>query len=138
MTRSAALLGLLALLVAAPAAQAHPNLPADHGTPVVPPKIHREAQINARVRMILLAFRGKPDDAKTWADARAAVDSYFVGLWRAGTLQGAKPELAFFVACGVGATMTQSDVDTQRLVVVYGVALVRPAEFSYSVVVTPL
>ncbi|HEX4737550.1 MAG TPA: phage tail sheath C-terminal domain-containing protein [Allosphingosinicella sp.] len=71
----------------------------------------------------------EPNDAGTWTRARDVIDNFLQILWRAGSLQGAKPEAAFFVQCGLGTTMTQGDVDDGRLIVEIGMALVRPAEF---------
>jgi phage tail sheath protein FI len=41
---------------------------------------------------------------------------------------GTTPEKAFFVKCD-RTTMTQDDIDNGRLIVVIGVAPVKPAEF---------
>jgi phage tail sheath protein FI len=43
-------------------------------------------------------------------------------------LRGDKPEQAFFVRCDRN-TMTQDDVDNGRLVMVVGVAPLRPSEY---------
>jgi len=51
------------------------------------------------VRPALAALAFEPNQAATWAAARAMVDSYLVGLWRRGALMGAKPEHAFAVQC---------------------------------------
>jgi len=59
---------------------------------------------------------------------RTSIENFLVGLWRAGGLQGAKPEEAFFVKCDRD-TMTQDDIDYGRLICVIGVAPVKPAEF---------
>jgi uncharacterized protein len=44
-------------------------------------------------------------------------------------LQGAKPEHAFYVAVGLGKTMTALDILEGRMIVEIGMAAVRPAEF---------
>jgi phage tail sheath protein FI len=49
-------------------------------------------------------------------------------LWRNGALEGTKPEEAYFVKCD-RTTMTQADIDEGRLIVLVGVAPVKPAEF---------
>jgi uncharacterized protein len=41
---------------------------------------------------------------------------------------GSKPDEAYFVKCD-RSTMTQSDIDNGRLIVLIGVAALRPAEF---------
>jgi phage tail sheath protein FI len=42
---------------------------------------------------------------------------------------GTKPEEAYFVQLGLGATMTQDDIDEGRMIVQVGMAPVFPAEF---------
>lgn len=69
------------------------------------------------------------NDANTWVKLRAAINNYLVTLWRDGALQGAKPEDAFYIAVGLGQTMTTQDVLEGRMIVEVGVAAVRPAEF---------
>lgn len=66
--------------------------------------------------------------APLWAHVRTVVADYLTMLWRAGALQGAKPEQAFFARCD-GTSMTQNDLDNGRLVCEIGVAPTRPAEF---------
>jgi phage tail sheath protein FI len=67
------------------------------------------------------------DDA-LWARVREGAGVYLSALWRAGALQGAKPENAYFVRCD-RTSMTQNDLDNGRLVCEIGVAPIRPAEF---------
>jgi len=54
--------------------------------------------------------------------------AFWFGIWRAGALQGNKPEQAFFVKCD-RTTITQGDIDNGRLIYLVGVAVVKPAEF---------
>jgi phage tail sheath protein FI len=70
----------------------------------------------------------EPNDAPLWSQLQASVSDFLSGQWRAGALQGSKPDDAFFVRCD-RSTMTQQDLDDGRLVVQIGVAPVRPAEF---------
>jgi phage tail sheath protein FI len=70
----------------------------------------------------------EPNDAALWMAVRTSIENFLVGFWRAGGLQGAKPEEAFFVKCDRD-TMTQDDLDNGRLICVIGVAPVKPAEF---------
>lgn len=70
----------------------------------------------------------EPNDERLWAQARLSVDTFLSGLWRRGALAGTKAEEGFFVRCD-RSTMTQADIDAGRLVVVVGVAPVKPAEF---------
>jgi len=71
----------------------------------------------------------EPNEARTWAALRALAENYLTLLWRDGALQGAKPEQAFYVRCGLNQTMTAADLAAGRLIVELGLAVVRPAEF---------
>ena len=48
--------------------------------------------------------------------------------WQSGALAGDRPEQSFFVRCD-RSTMTQDDLDNGRVIVLLGVAALRPAEF---------
>ncbi|NCU04152.1 MAG: phage tail sheath family protein, partial [Chitinophagaceae bacterium] len=74
-------------------------------------------------------FVFEPNDANTWVKVKAMISNYLTVLWRQGALAGAKPEHAFYVACGLGATMTAQDILEGKLIVEIGMAAVRPAEF---------
>jgi len=69
------------------------------------------------------------NDAATWTAVTSVVATFLTGLWQQGGTQGATARDAFFVSCGLGSTMTQQDLLDGNLIVVVGVALVRPAEF---------
>ena len=70
----------------------------------------------------------EPNAEPLWIHIRQAVENFLVTQWRAGALQGATPDQAFFVKCD-RTTMTQDDLDNGRLICLIGVAPVRPAEF---------
>ena len=53
---------------------------------------------------------------------------FLTTVWRSGALMGRTPEEAFFVKCDE-ETMTQDDIDNGRLIMLIGVAPVKPAEF---------
>jgi phage tail sheath protein FI len=69
------------------------------------------------------------NDADTWTSVRGMTDNFLATLWRTGALAGNKPEQAFTVAVGLGTTMTPQDILDGKMIVVIGVAVVRPAEF---------
>lgn len=71
----------------------------------------------------------EPNDQSTWLKVRAMIESYLYGLWQQGALAGSKPEAAYYVRVGLGATMTPQDVLEGRMIVETGIAAVRPAEF---------
>lgn len=74
-------------------------------------------------------FVFEPNDANTWVKVQAMIENFLTVLWRQGALQGVKPEHAFYVAVGLGKTMTPLDILEGRMIVEIGMAAVRPAEF---------
>jgi SOS-response transcriptional repressor LexA len=70
----------------------------------------------------------EPNDQKLWARVRQTINQFLTRVWKDGALFGSTPEEAFFVKCDK-TTMTQDDIDNGRLIVVIGVAPVKPAEF---------
>jgi phage tail sheath protein FI len=74
----------------------------------------------------------EPNDNSTWVRIKGEINNYLINLLRSGALQGAKPEQAYFVNCGLGETMTPVDILEGNLNVVVGLAVVRPAEFIIS------
>jgi uncharacterized protein len=74
-------------------------------------------------------FVFEPNDANTWVKVQGMLENFLTVLWRQGALQGAKPEHAFYVAVGLGKTMTSLDILEGRMIVEIGMAVVRPAEF---------
>jgi phage tail sheath protein FI len=70
----------------------------------------------------------EPNDAPLWARVRQSIATFLTRVWRDGALMGATPEEAFFVRCD-RTTMTQDDIDNGRLIILIGVAPVKPAEF---------
>jgi phage tail sheath protein FI len=74
-------------------------------------------------------FVFESNDANTWVRVQGMIENFLTTLWRQGALQGAKPEHAFYVAVGLGKTMTALDILEGRMIVEIGMAVVRPAEF---------
>src|SRR5437660_5625374 len=70
----------------------------------------------------------EPNDELTWARVRQSVSMFLTTVWRNGALMGRTAEQAFFVKCD-RTTMTQDDIDNGRLILIVGVAPVKPAEF---------
>ena len=79
-------------------------------------------------------FRGtqwvvfEPNDQRLWARVKQTITEFLRTQWRLGALFGAKEEEAFFVRVD-RSTMTDDDINNGRLIVVIGIAPVRPAEF---------
>ncbi|MET1000073.1 MAG: phage tail sheath C-terminal domain-containing protein [Marmoricola sp.] len=70
----------------------------------------------------------EPNDERLWGRVREQVGDFLTTLWRDGRFVGTRPDDAFFVRCD-RTTMTQDDLDNGRLIVLVGIAPLRPAEF---------
>lgn len=70
----------------------------------------------------------EPNAEPLWATVRRSVTNFLTAVWRDGALEGLTPEEAFFVKVD-RTTMTQNDIDNGRLIVLVGIAPVKPAEF---------
>jgi phage tail sheath protein FI len=70
----------------------------------------------------------EPNDEPLWARVRRSVGDFLTRLWMDGMLQGRTKEEAYFVKCD-RTTMTQADIDNGRLIMLVGIAPVKPAEF---------
>ena len=70
----------------------------------------------------------EPNGEQLWGKVRRTVEEFLLNEFRKGALVGDKPERAYFVRCD-RTTMTQNDIDNGRLIVLVGVAALRPAEF---------
>ena len=85
--------------------------------------------VEESVKKATQQFVFEPNDANTWVKVQGMIENFLTTLWRQGALQGAKPEHAFYVAVGLGKTMTALDILEGRMIVEIGMAAVRPAEF---------
>jgi hypothetical protein len=98
----------------------------------VPESGHAERRLVRDIKQAVLAATQwvvfEPNTEPTWDRVRREVAAYLDGRWRAGDLVGRTPAEAYFVRCD-RTTMTQADVDAGLLVIVVGVAVVKPAEF---------
>jgi hypothetical protein len=70
----------------------------------------------------------EPNAEPLWARVEQSVTNFLTDVWSAGAIEGTEPEQGFFVKCD-RTTMTQSEIDNGQLIVVIGVAPVKPAEF---------
>ncbi|MFM6924391.1 MAG: phage tail sheath family protein [Ferruginibacter sp.] len=94
--------------------------------------------INVRRTMIMIeqslklacrAYVFEPNDSNTWVSMKSMIINFLDNLWKQGALAGAKPEQAFDVRIGLGATMTATDILDGIIRISVMMALVRPAEF---------
>lgn len=70
----------------------------------------------------------EPNGEDLWARVRQTLNGFLRTIWLSGALAGVTEEEAFFVRCD-RTTMTEDDIANGRLIVVVGVAPLRPAEF---------
>lgn len=70
----------------------------------------------------------EPNDMSLWKAIRRDVGAFLTLQWRQGALMGATPEEAFFVKCDE-ETNPPEVIDAGMVVVVIGIAPVKPAEF---------
>src|SRR5690606_37061731 len=73
--------------------------------------------IESSIQKGLHAFVFEPNDSSTWTRVKGMIDNYLTTLWRAGALQGAKPEHAFYVKTGLGETMTVADIQNGTMII---------------------
>ncbi len=83
-----------------------------------------EASIDRGLQWVVF----EPNAEPLWARVRRSISNFLTTVWRNGALEGTRPEEAYFVKCD-RTTMTQTDIDSGRLIVLVGVAPVKPAEF---------
>jgi phage tail sheath protein FI len=70
----------------------------------------------------------EPNNDATWAKVKSAIENFLMQTWKNGFLMGVNPQEAYFVKID-RTTMNQSDIDNGRLIVLIGIAPVKPAEF---------
>lgn len=85
--------------------------------------------IEESVEKAIATFVFDSNDANTWVKVRTMIENFLLVQWRAGALQGEKPQHAFDVQVGLGTTMTADDILNGYLRVRVAIAPVRPAEF---------
>ena len=85
--------------------------------------------VEESVQKAIQAFTFEPNDINTWITVKSMIDNFLLLLWKAGALQGTKPQEAFFVHVGPGETMTAQDILNGRMIIQIGMAPSRPAEF---------
>jgi len=71
----------------------------------------------------------EPNDEPLWNNLNSSFSVFMETMYRQGAFQGSRQEQAYFVKVGLNETMTQTDVDEDRLIYEVGFAPLRPAEF---------
>ena len=85
--------------------------------------------IEQTIKAALKMYVFEPNNASTWTAVTSVLNNFLTSLWKQGALAGPGPEMAFSVACGLGATMTAQDILDGIMIVVVKVAIVQPAQF---------
>ena len=70
----------------------------------------------------------EPNDETLWKAIRRDSSAFLTLLWRQGALRGATADQAFFVKCDA-ETNPPEVIDAGQVVIVIGIAPVKPAEF---------
>lgn len=83
-----------------------------------------EESIAAATRWVVF----EPNDPALWNLIKRECTAFLTQLWRQGALMGRTAEQAFFVKCDA-ETNPQEEIDAGRVVILIGVAPVKPAEF---------
>lgn len=86
--------------------------------------IYLEESIEEGTRWVV----SEPNDERLWGKVKQIITQFLTRVWKDGALIGSTPEEAFFVKCD-RTTMIQDDIDNGIMVVVVGVAPIKPAEF---------
>jgi phage tail sheath protein FI len=71
----------------------------------------------------------EPNGTALWSALKSSLKAFMRGLFHDGALQGSSEQQAYFVRCGLGETMSQSDVNLGQVIIELGFAPVKPAEF---------
>jgi phage tail sheath protein FI len=85
--------------------------------------------VEQSIRDALQPFVFAPNTGQTWATVVSTVSGLLTTVWSQGGLLGATAAEAFTVQCGVGSTMTGTDVLEGWMIVQVTLAMIRPAEF---------
>ncbi len=81
------------------------------------------------IKLATQAYVFENNVSTTWVTIKSMIKNFLNSIWKRGGLQGAVPDDAFQVFCGLGETMTPDDILEGILRVTVLVAMIRPAEF---------
>ncbi|HWO25816.1 MAG TPA: phage tail sheath C-terminal domain-containing protein [Kofleriaceae bacterium] len=84
--------------------------------------------IEASVRQSTAWVVREPNDESTWLAVCGMLECYLTDKWRDGALDGATPQDAFYVRCGLGTTMTALDILQGRLHIEIGMSITHRTE----------
>lgn len=87
-----------------------------------------EAVIESELNKIVSAYTNQPNTAATWIQIKAAAENILHTYFLNGKLSGTKKDQAYYVKMGT-ETMTAADIANKKMILVAGIATVKPAEF---------
>lgn len=85
--------------------------------------------IEQSIKAALLPFVFAANDGNTWSKVVSMASNFLQTLWSQGGLMGATAQDAFSVQCGLGSTMTPTDILEGYMIVQVTLQMIRPAEF---------
>lgn len=94
-----------------------------------PDKLPLEVTVEKELATILSAYTSQPNTAATWVQVKAAAENVLLTHFLNGKLQGAKAGHAFYIKMGT-ETMTAADIANKKMILIAGIATVKPAEFT--------
>jgi phage tail sheath protein FI len=95
-----------------------------------------KSEITDQLQKILDRYAASPNEESTWKQIRNEASDILTTHFRNGKLVGSQPAEAFYVSMGP-QTMTAADIANHRLILIAGVALVKPSEFEIITVTAP-
>ena len=87
-----------------------------------------EIEITKKLDSLVSAYSHQPNSQATWTRIRGEAETILLSYFQNGALMGTKPQDAYFVKMGA-ETMTSSDIANHKMILVAGLATVKPAEF---------
>jgi phage tail sheath protein FI len=91
-------------------------------------EVTAKEQIQKDIDAMLQSLAGMPNQSSTWVLAKSKITDYLLVKHKTGVLMGIKPAEAFYIRVDQ-TTMTQADINSGKLVLEVGLALIKPAEF---------
>lgn len=88
-----------------------------------------DAEIETRLNGIVSRYLSHPYTPATWSQIKKEAEDMLYTYLQRGLLMGTKPEQAYFVKIG-SDTMTQADIANKKIVLIAGIASIKPSEFT--------
>jgi phage tail sheath protein FI len=85
--------------------------------------------IEQSIKKALNQFVFAPNTGQTWTTVVSTISGFLQTVWSQGGLMGATASDAFTVQCGLGSTMTGTDILEGYMLVQVTLQMIRPAEF---------